>query len=354
MLNLDPRRPRPTSPLSQTRQSALVAVLVASVACGGILAFANADDAPDKVIASQDAGAVPVDSVAATDEGSTATVASTATAAADPAATGASTAGTVAADGAVDLVGDEASSDGCTLAVQSTRYGDTGESVSCLQQALTAEGFYSGPVNGTFDQATDNAVRALQTDRDLFVDGVVGRESAISLGIWPDEAKLVVHTPPPAAGATDLWGYPLSSVAVSGPDAPPVPPNSGSGKRVVYDRAGQRVWAIDKDDVVIRSYLVAGSKYSNEMPGFHEVYSKSEMSTAWNGKAWLPLMVRYQKTDIGAIGFHAIPIHVNDNTPYMTEAEMGQRLSGGCQRQSNRDAKFMWDFADVGTTVVVI
>jgi peptidoglycan hydrolase-like protein with peptidoglycan-binding domain len=347
MSNPDPRRPRPTSPLRQTRQSALVAVLVASMACGGILALTNADDEPDKVVASGDAGAV-------SGTGVTDPAAGAAAIAPDPAATSASPADTVAADGAVDLVGDEASADGCTLAVQSTRYGDTGDSVACLQQALTAEGFYSGPINATFDQATDNAVRSLQTDRDLFVDGVVGRESAISLGIWPDEAALVIHTPPPPAGAKDLWGYPLSSVAVSGPDAPPLPPNSGSGKRVVYDRAGQRVWAVDKDGVVIRSYLVAGSKYSNEMPGVHEVYSKSEMSTAWNGKAWLPLMVRYQKTDIGAIGFHAIPIHVNDNTPYMTEAEMGQRLSGGCQRQSNRDAKFMWDFADVGTTVVVI
>ena len=129
------------------------------------------------------------------------------------------------------------------------------------------------------------------------------------------------------------------------PDAPPLPPNSGSGKRLVYDRAGQRVWAVSKDEVVIRSWLIAGSKYSNETPGTHEVYSRSDVSTAWNGKAWLPKMVRWLKTDIGAIGFHAIPLHVNDNSPYQTEAELGQRLSGGCQRQANRDADFTWDFA---------
>jgi lipoprotein-anchoring transpeptidase ErfK/SrfK len=65
-------------------------------------------------------------------------------------------------------------------------------------------------------------------------------------------------------------------------------------------------------------------------------------------------MVRYQKTDLGNIGFHGIPIHVADNTPYMTEAELGQRLSGGCQRQANDDARFVWNFADIGTTVVVL
>jgi hypothetical protein len=90
------------------------------------------------------------------------------------------------------------------------------------------------------------------------------------------------------------------------------------------------------------------------MPGFHEVYSRSEESTAWNGQAVLPLMIRYQKTDIGAIGFHAIPIHVSDGTVYQTDAELGTRLSGGCQRQNNLDAQFLWAFADVGTPVVVV
>jgi lipoprotein-anchoring transpeptidase ErfK/SrfK len=236
----------------------------------------------------------------------------------------------------------------------SVRLGSSGPSVSCLQQALLDAGYYSGAVTGSFDQATFVAAEAMQEDRNLFVDGIVGRESAISLGIWPDEESFVVRTPEPPAGAVDLMGYPLSSVASAGSDAPPLPPDSGSGRRLVYYRGGQRVWAVGDDGQIIRSWLISGSKYSNELPGTHEVYSRSEMSTAWNGKAYLPKMVRWLKTDIGAIGFHAIPLHRSDNTPYQTEAELGQRLSGGCQRQANRDAAFLWDFAQVGTTVVVI
>lgn len=255
----------------------------------------------------------------------------------------------------VDLAGDETNaSGGCTIKERSLRQGSSGDSVTCLQQALITSGYLSGSPTGSFDSNTYSAVRKVQTERDMFVDGIVGRETAISLGVWPDEASLVIHTPKPAKGAMDLLGYPLSSVAVSGPDAPPLPANSGSGKRLVYDRAGQRVWAVDKNERIIRSWLVAGSKYSNEEPGVHHVYSKSEVSTAWNGKAYLPLMVRYQKTDIGNIGFHGIPTHVADGTAYMTEAELGQRLSGGCQRQAMADARFVWDFADIGTTVVVI
>ena len=194
----------------------------------------------------------------------------------------------------------------------------------------------------------------MQTERDLFVDGIVGRETAISLDVWPDEQSFVIHTPAPAPAPTDSMGYPLSSVSSIGADAPPLPANSGSGRRVVYERRGQRVWAIDENDQVIRSWLVSGSKYGNEQPGVHEVYSRSEKSTAWNGQAFLPLMIRYQKTDIGAIGFHAIPIHRSDGTAYQTEAELGTRLSGGCQRQANADATFLWAFAPVGTKVVVI
>jgi peptidoglycan hydrolase-like protein with peptidoglycan-binding domain len=242
---------------------------------------------------------------------------------------------------------------GCTIGAMSVRLGSSGEGVACLQQALIDLGYYDGSADGDFDDPTLAAVMAYQTDQNLFVDGVVGRESAIALDIWPDEESLVVRTPPPPDGAMDSMGYLLSPVATVGSDAPPLPADSGSGRRVVYDRAGQRVWAVDADERIIRSWLVSGSTYSNEQPGTHNVYSRSERSTAWNGKAWLPLMIRYQQTEIGHIGFHAIPLHVSDNTPYQTTDELGTRLSGGCQRQHNLDAAFLWAFADVGTTVVV-
>ena len=271
--------------------------------------------------------------------------------------TAASTIATVTGDGSGlrDLDGGEATSGtGCRLHERSIRAGSTGNDVICLQQALADAGLYSGTVSGSFDGTTDAAVRRLQEERNLFVDGVVGRESGIALGIWPDEASLVVHTPAPRAGAVDLMGYPLSSVASAGDNAPPLPENSGSGRRLVYDRAGQRVWAVGDNGQIIRSWLVSGSKYGNEAPGTHEVYSRSDVTTAWNGKAYLHLMVRWLKTERGAIGFHSIPLHVENGQPYQTEAELGNRLSGGCQRQAPADARFVWAFAQIGTPVIVI
>lgn len=242
---------------------------------------------------------------------------------------------------------------GCTIGARSLQVGAAGDGVECLQEAMADAGLFDGPVTGEFDQATFEAVESFQVAEDLFVDGVVGRETAIALGIWPDEESLVVRTPEPEPGATDLWGVELSPVASAGDDAPPLPENSGSGYRVVYDRAGQRAWAVDENERIIRSWLVSGSTYSNELPGTHYVYSRSEVSTAWNGKAYLPLMIRWLKTQRGNIGFHGIPTKVSTGEPYQGTDELGTRLSGGCQRQHNTDAQFLWGFAEVGTKVVV-
>ena len=246
--------------------------------------------------------------------------------------------------------------DGCMLDVLEIELGDSGASVECLQKALYAAEYYDGEFTGTFDDATDVAVRAVQSDRDLHVDGVVGRQTAESLGIWPGDESFVVKTPRPPAGATDLWGMALSPVASAGDDAPPMPEDTGQGTgyRIVYSRAMQRVWAVNDAEQVVRSYLVTGSQYHNEVPGRHEVYSRSEMTTAWNGAADLPLMVRWLDTERGAIGFHAIPKHRDTGEPYQTTDELGTKLSGGCQRQHMLDAQFMWAFGEVGTPVYVV
>ena len=255
----------------------------------------------------------------------------------------------------VDLTEPEAGDLGdCRIEANSLRAGDEGQDVRCLQAALVDAAVFDGPVNGVFGPSTHDAVVALQTERNLFVDGVAGRETALSLDIWRDEESNVVRTPPPPPGAVDLLGYPLSSVATSGPDAPPLPADSGTGKRLVYERAGQRVWAVDDSETVIRSWLVTGSMYNNELPGTHYVYSRSIESTAWNGEARLPKMVRWLETERGHIGFHGIPTRMDNGEPYQTDDELGTRLSGGCQRQADLDADFVWDFAPEGTKVVVL
>lgn len=263
---------------------------------------------------------------------------------------------TVAVEAVDAGVVDEVEPAGCMLAVNEVRAGDSGEAVECAQRALRAAGVYDGEITGTFDEATVGAARSFQSEVGLFVDGIIGKNTATELGVWPGSDAFIVRTPPPAPGATDLWGLPLSSVASAGDAAPPLPDGAGqgSGKRVVYERASQRVWAIDDEERIVRSYLVSGSQYRNEVAGVHSVYSKSEMALGWNLTADLPYMIRYTETERGHIGFHAIPYWKDSGEHLQTEDELGQKLSGGCQRQAYLDAQFLWQFADVGTKVHVL
>ena len=61
--------------------------------------------------------------------------------------------------------------------------------------------------------------------------------------------------------------------------------------------------------------------------------------------------VRFAKGDRAAIGFHDIPI--DDGKPVQTLKQLGTPLSHGCIRQKEADAVALWEFAPIGTDVVV-
>jgi hypothetical protein len=152
----------------------------------------------------------------------------------------------------------------------------------------------------------------------------------------------------PAAGTT---GTGTSSAPPSDPatDAP-LPASSGSGRRVVFSQSEQRVWLVTADGDVARTYLVSGSVSDNLDPGSYEVYSRSAHATGVDGSE-LRWMVRFAHGDHAAIGFHWIPRL--DGERMQTRAELGTPRSHGCIRQATPDARALWRFAPVGTTVVV-
>ena len=67
---------------------------------------------------------------------------------------------------------------------QTLSRGMNGSDVEHLQKGLSAKG-YEVSVNGNFDEATENAVKAFQKDNNVTVDGVVGAETGRSLGDRP-------------------------------------------------------------------------------------------------------------------------------------------------------------------------
>jgi len=160
--------------------------------------------------------------------------------------------------------------------------------------------------------------------------------------------KLVEPTDPPAASrprerAPETVLEPLPDV---------VPAGSGEGRRVVFSQARQRVWLVEHDGTVARTYLVSGSVYDNLQPGSYEVWSRSEQAWGIDDSGTMRWFVRFAHGPRAAIGFHDIP--VDDGVPLQTEAQLGTPLSHGCIRQRTEDALALWEFAPLGTPVVVI
>jgi hypothetical protein len=130
-----------------------------------------------------------------------------------------------------------------------------------------------------------------------------------------------------------------------------VPAASGTGKRVVFDMSDQRVWLVDPDGTSERTYLVSGSLTDNLHPGSYAVYSKSRWAVGVDDSGVMQYFVRFTRGNNAAIGFHSIP--TKNGKALQTRAQLGSPQSHGCIRQWLPDAKTLWDFAPVGTKVVV-
>lgn len=132
----------------------------------------------------------------------------------------------------------------------------------------------------------------------------------------------------------------------------PLPEGSGSGRRVVFSESEQRVWLVDAEGEVEATHPVSGSKHDNLFPGTYAVFSRSRNATAYDHSSTMEYFVRFTRgTGGSAIGFHDIP--VADGEPVQAFDQLGTPLSAGCIRQRRSDAIAVWEFAPVGTTVVV-
>ena len=153
-------------------------------------------------------------------------------------------------------------------------------------------------------------------------------------------------SPTPSAPAS-----PSASAAAPTPAA--VPADSGEGRRIVFSQGQQRVWLVDADGHVQRTYPVSGSLVDNLQPGHYAVYSRSRWAVGVSDSGVMQYFVRFTQGPTGAaIGFHSIP--TKDGTPLQSRAQLGTPQSHGCIRQDLPDAIALWDFAPLGTAVDVV
>jgi lipoprotein-anchoring transpeptidase ErfK/SrfK len=159
-----------------------------------------------------------------------------------------------------------------------------------------------------------------------------------------EQASLVTQTLPDEARSFTT-GSPAPE------DDTEVPADTGWGKRIVFDMSDQRVWLVDADDEVRRTYLVSGSLTDNLDPGTYAVYSRSRWAVGVDDSGVMQYFVRFTRGDNAAIGFHSIP--TKNGHLLQTRAQLGTPQSHGCIRQALPDAIRLWNFAPVGTKVVV-
>jgi hypothetical protein len=131
---------------------------------------------------------------------------------------------------------------------------------------------------------------------------------------------------------------------------PPPPENSGTGRRVVYCNHCQRVWLIEENGWVFASYTVSGRR-NYPRNGTYKVIRR--VNPGWSHTLRLPYFVGFTYGNTTDVGFHGIPLEPNGH-PIQSDAQLGTARSHGCVRESQSSAKLMWDWATMGTKVVVI
>lgn len=177
-------------------------------------------------------------------------------------------------------------------------------------------------------------------------------QSAATRDAKPSALETATIAPPAPAATPAAAAAPAVQVDAGSRPDPGVPASSGEGRRIVFSQSDQRVWLVGADGTVERTYLVSGSRFDNLDPGSYRVQSKTRDATAFDASGTMEYFVRFATGYSEPIGFHSVP-RDNTGTLEQTKAQLGTPLSAGCVRQWKNDAIALWEFAPVGTPVVV-
>jgi hypothetical protein len=142
-------------------------------------------------------------------------------------------------------------------------------------------------------------------------------------------------------------GYWIATV----PSGPPRPPSSGSGRRIVYSNHQQRLWLVEANGQVSHSWLVSGKHGLPAVATYH-VFAKVPLEP--DGPYYLPWTLKFAPVAHGVVDIHGIPLLRTTMQPIEPDALLGTPESHGCVRMNQDAARFVYDWAPVGTPVVVV
>lgn len=180
----------------------------------------------------------------------------------------------------------------------------TGPDVTNVQERLSDLGYYTGEINGTYDRATAEAVRAFQRNFNLTADGVVGPATWDAIGIAPDAQEFYDQR-----------------------------------YHIIVDLSKRELTLLEGEQFV-RTWPVAIGKPSTPSPvGQWRIIQKIENPGGPFGTRWMRLSVPW-----GGYGIHGT------NDP----SSIGNAVSHGCIRMQNADVQELYSIVPLGTRVDVI
>lgn len=238
------------------------------------------------------------------------------------------------------LVDDNASDEQAVMpdeAVAFTRklkYGDSGKLVKQLQQRITDLGYYTGPISGSFQGNTRNAIKKIQKQNAMTENGVV------------DEAT---------------WNLIFNDVTIVLPNATPKPTPEPTPVpfAVTVDVRNQVVTVYTRDDngqytVPVRQMLCSSGTTKN--PSDVGDWVLNGRKANWcTFPQWGNTYARYWTRINSSIAFHSVIYTAVNNKSVKVSSykALGKRASHGCIRLTVADAKWVYDNVGAGTVVTI-
>ncbi|NLE76967.1 MAG: L,D-transpeptidase family protein [Chloroflexi bacterium] len=128
-------------------------------------------------------------------------------------------------------------------------------------------------------------------------------------------------------------------------------PTPGPDKRIEVDISEQRFYAYE-DDVLIHNFIAStGSNASPTAPGNYSVLDKIPMAYASTWNLQMPYWMGIYWSGGLENGIHALPILSSGQL--LWDGYLGQRVSFGCVILSTEAAEIIYNWADVGTPVII-
>ncbi len=134
------------------------------------------------------------------------------------------------------------------------------------------------------------------------------------------------------------------------PPSPGGPPTSGS-KRIIVDLSDQRMTTYQGASQVHAFVVSTGMPGANTAPGTYKVLDKYPNAYAYTWNLQMPYWLGIYWAGSLENGIHALPILPNGQR--LWEGYLGTPVSYGCVILGTQDARTLYNWAEVGTPVII-